>query len=120
MTTPNVFVKVGTTMAKVQPARAALVKHQLEQASKVKSAKQFRAAIQRCKDKREYPAHRPGMSTAQYVKAYYSANANVLGGWVSSVRMANERATETLLDFFQPLSTTPQFAQADLTTEESI
>lgn len=120
MTTLNVFVKVGTTMAKVQPVRAVLVKHQLEQASKVKSAKQFRAALQRCKDKREYPPHRPGMSTARYVKAYYSANANVFGGWVADVRMANERATESLLDFFQPLSTNPQFAQDDTVTEESI
>lgn len=107
MSTPNVFVKVGTTMAKVQPVRAVLVKHQLEQASKVKTAQQFRAALQRRKDGREYPKHTPGMSTEQYVKAYLVANRNLgLAGQAE--------------DFFEPLSTNPQYTPLFDGVEESI
>jgi len=79
MTTPNVFVKVGTTMAKVQPHRQVLVKYQLEQASKIKSVKAFRSALMRKADKREYPRFIEGQTTEQYVEAYWELNGRAMG-----------------------------------------
>ena len=126
MTTPNVFVKVGTTMAKVQPVRAALVKHQLEQASKVKTAKQFRAALQRCKDKREYPRFVEGQSTEQYVQAYWALNGSAMGlasQWVNrnTVRRPLDGEVQRLINgLYEPLSTNPQYTPLFDGVEESI
>lgn len=71
---------------------------------KTPSVKQARAAALRKADKREYPKHHDGQSTAHYVERYQLLNAGL-----------NLTPDD---DFFQPLSTNPQFAQRDEVIEE--
>lgn len=115
MTTPNVFVKVGTTMAKVHPDRRVLVKYQLEQASKIKSVKVFRSSVMRKTDKRDYPRFIEGGSTADYVERYWSLNAARFGAVTEynprlkhSVLKAGE-AARIVADLYEPLGTSPQY-----------
>jgi hypothetical protein len=99
----NVFVKVGTTMAKVHPENREKTQLLLERASKIPSVKQFRAAQMRRRDTRVYPKHLDGQSTRRYVEQYYAANASILGGMYADPK-------EQVADFFWPLSNDEQYA----------
>lgn len=118
MSTANVFVKVGTTTARVHPENREKTQLLLERASKIKSPKQFRAALNAIKCGRNYPKFKEGMSTADYVLSYYDQNYNIGLGHFSESRTFRGKAAETVQDFFEPLSTSPQFAQVDETVEE--
>lgn len=118
MSAPNVFVKVGTTMAKVHPENVDSIRLQLTRASRVPTAKQVQASAMRRKDPRKYPGFAEGATTESYVIAYYAANADRLGPYAFSGKVRSELATQMVVDFFEQLSTNPQFAQADEAIEE--
>lgn len=103
MSTANVFVKVGTTVARVHPENREKTQLLLERANKIKTPKQFRAALNATKCVRQYPKHKDGQSTKRYVEQYYTFNANAFGG-------AYADSKELVADFFAPLSNDDQYA----------
>lgn len=124
MSTPNVFIKVGTTMAKVHPDRYTLVKHQLERASKLPTLKQARAAALKGGVSRKYPKFTDGMTVAEYVRQHTMLNARTTGYGIRSGSFLSGadvlREQGWIAGFFEPLSTAPQYAQVDETIEEEI
>ena len=117
MSTPNVFVKVGTTLAKVKPENTGKYQLLLERASKIKSPKQFRAAVNATKCLRSYPRFVEGTSVEQYVIDYFALNNYTLqGSCLASGLRAQARGLTGAV--FQPLSTLPMFAQSGEVLEE--
>lgn len=110
MTTANVFVKVGTTLARVKPEHRERIEAELVKASKVRTPKQHQAARMAVKCSRNYPKFKDGMSTADYVLAYEGQNTlrSLSGSYTSGA------------SFFQPLSTAPQFALPGEVIEEVV
>jgi hypothetical protein len=122
MTTPNVFVKVGTTMARVKPEHVEATRLLLERASKIPTPKQAHAKALKGGVSRKYPKFEAGQSTARYVREFHMLNARMTGGSIvygprlSVTDILREEAH--IKDFFEPLSTLPQFAQSDEVIEE--
>lgn len=118
MSTPNVFVKVGTTMARVRPENAETVRAALVKASKVPTPKQARARALMGGCGREYPRFVEGTSVEKYVIDYNVLNAkNFL---YVPAHTARKAAEESAADFFQPLSTHPMFTPSGEVLEETI
>jgi hypothetical protein len=122
MTTPNVFVKVGTTMARVKAENVEATRLLLERASKIPTVKQAHAKALKGGVSRKYPKHQPGQSTARYVRDFHMLNARTTGfgiqrgSFLSVTDILREEAH--IKDFFEPLSTLPQFAQSGEVIEE--
>jgi hypothetical protein len=121
MSQANAFVKVGTTLARVKPENVEATCLLLERASKVRSPKQFRANLTRRLEKRKYPKHLDGESTQRYVEEYFARNGAVFGLPMGHVNFVRRHIRETgFLDFFEPLSEQPQFAQDGIHVEETV
>ena len=102
-------IRIGTQMYVIKDGRSETeMKALIAKASKIKSPKQQRAAYNAIKCGRSYPEFKAGMSTADYVKAYEAQNTlrNLTGHYTKAG------------NFFQPLSTAPQFAQSGEVIEE--
>jgi len=107
---------LGTQYKVKDEDRAIAVKLLAERASKIPTYKQARAAALRGGVSRVFPKFQPGMSTVEYVKHYYGANAYVFYGKNRTPSSARDSVSE----FFQPLSDTPLFEQADVVVEEPV
>ncbi len=90
------------------PGRESQLMADRAKASKIPTAKQFQAHVRAHKDKRDYPLHLEGMSTKRYVEAYFAMNASKLAGFCGTFNA--ERGRELAADFFESLSTNPQFS----------
>ena len=122
MSAPNVFVKVGTTMARVRPENRERIEAALVKASKIPTAKQARANALRGGVSRKYPKFTEGMCAADYVRQFTMLNARQTGGGIRSGPFLSmydiKREEEAMAAFFQPLSVAPQFAQSGEVIEE--
>ena len=119
MSTANVFVKVGTTLARVKPENVESVRLQMERASKVPTPKQARARALMGGVTRKYPRFKEGATAEQYAVDYYALNAEQFKGHTVD-RIRRDAATEMVKGFFQPLSTVSMFTPSGEVLEETI
>ena len=91
-------------------------------ADKVPTCKQARARALMGGVSRQYPKFKNGMSTAEYVRQFAMLNAHQSGGGVVYGRALSTydiaREVNWIKDFFEPLSTLPQFAKTGEVIEE--
>ena len=112
-------IRIGSQMYVIKDGRSETeMKALIAKASKIKSPKQQRAAMNAVKCGRNYPKFKEGDSVKQYVEKYYDANFGIGLGRFSDERTLRGQAEAAVRDFFQPLSITPQYAQSGEVIEE--
>lgn len=116
-------IRIGTQMYIIKDDRAETdLRLQIERASKVPTPKQAHANALRGGVTRKYPKFAEGMCAADYVRQFTMLNARQTGAGIRSGPFLStadiKREEEWMQGFFEPLSTNPQFAQADEAIEE--
>ena len=112
-------IRIGTQMYVIKGDRSeADLKTLIAKASKIRSPKQQRAALNAVKCGRNYPKFKEGDSVKQYVDKYYDANFGIGLGRFSDAHTFRGQAEAAVRDFFQPLSTAPQYSQSGEVIEE--
>lgn len=96
-------INIGSTKLKARPENESKLRDELAKASKIPSLAQVQAWALRRRDRREYPAYKDGMTTAEYVKNYYAANIETFAGWTLGKERQN-KAADLVSEFFSPLS----------------
>lgn len=111
----KVAIWAGSTTLWVKPENFEKTMLLAKRATRIPTAKQFRASVMRKADKRSYPHFVPGMTTEQYVEAYWELNGGSLGLACSynhrtNTRLPLEGEVQRLINGFYelPLGTTPQ------------
>ncbi|OXE36626.1 MAG: hypothetical protein CGW95_06550 [Phenylobacterium zucineum] len=103
----------GHLQITARPERIAEIRKAMA-AIKTPSVRAFRSAQMRKADKRYYPKHTPGITTEQYVEAYWKLNGGAVGlvcnvSLCTGKRTPMEGEVQRLVGYFyEPLGTTPQ------------
>ena len=120
----KVQIQVGSCEALVCPENVEAYTLALQAASKVPTVRQARAKALMGGVSRKYPKFKDGMSTAEYVRAFAMLNTTQTGHGIQRGQFLSvadiAREENRIKDFFEPLSTLPQFASSDEVSEEAL